>query len=1128
MNRPLLLAAIPLFLASSALAQANYAESFQGVGTGTDSLGGPSTLAGRGWVFRNQSRVASSGYSPYWTEYPAVGHVGSSLGHGAFAIWQTSQSKVSAWAIVPAIPNQQAGDPVTIWASAWTNAFGENNASIECRYSPTGGTSTGSGENAVGDFTQVLFTITRANTSGWTRFSANLPGTGRIAFRLVLGPFVTSSEFTGGFNIDSLQVGNPPPTPYPLPVAGQTVHWTTAHSPVQINTAATGQSPTIPAGGTVIVDPGVEVRFGSGVRFDVGGVLDVQGSAAAPVRFRGPGSMNILDGGLATVAHADVQSFTDLINGGRASFVDCAFSDPSLPTGFSYGGPGDVGRRFFDGNLSYSRQIVSLERCTFGQGCQVSLVRGWLAARDCTFTRGQNVSTNPGPEGGEAIFVVGNSILDNVTVDGGYIDLMQNHDQYRYLGNLNIAGNPHGPGIRLEGGGNYLIDPSVTLQGHKWPINIGVNSAGILPGSRLPTAGNAFNEIPDTDDSAPLDEKVYWADAGIPYVVNTIGGVHGQVTILPGVTVKIPENTTFGFDTDSNGAAMPVFLGEPERPIRFITYTPGARWNGIGIGNARWFGTRWDWCIIEDSKFGAGAAELPIALDNCIFRNNIRALGGSSPVSIRKCTFENNVYSYSGERFAPLHEVDGFLDANHPANPNTFINNRGDAGPDYEFSFLPGGGLIARSRHNSLEDTDSDARNNWWGTADGPYHPEYNPTGAGDSVFFGVDAGGFLTPFLTEAPTSNPPPVVRFVTPPLAAVIPGEKVIFQWTARDDGRIVTQRVYYSPVSNFDENMQLLAELPPIARSFEWTVPAAGTSPASVEEFFRVVAVDDLGQEGIADVPMVITNPGAIAGTLTPSPAISGTFTPGAGPAVCFTASQFGIAMNASMELDNDETGFSLGGMYPQAGVTCLSLASQMPDVSTDRARIRYDYIATLNQVKSFYGPYFAIRPDALLGDAAPTVTLTSSHTGQSYPGGSVIPIRWTASDDEALRGFDIRASYDGGTRWFIVARDLPAAARAYDWRLPGSTGIASVQLRVVAKDLRFQNTSAESGLFAITSGDVFSGCLADFNNDGGVSVQDIFEFLSAYFSASPAADVNHADGVTLQDIFDFLVAYFAGC
>jgi hypothetical protein len=56
----------------------------------------------------------------------------------------------------------------------------------------------------------------------------------------------------------------------------------------------------------------------------------------------------------------------------------------------------------------------------------------------------------------------------------------------------------------------------------------------------------------------------------------------------------------------------------------------------------------------------------------------------------------------------------------------------------------------------------------------------------------------------------------------------------------------------------------------------------------------------------------------------------------------------------------------------------------------------------------------------------------------------------------------------------------------------------------------------------------AGCVGDFNNSGSVTVQDIFDFLIAYFANSPAADVNGVGGVTVQDIFDFLISYFAGC
>lgn len=54
------------------------------------------------------------------------------------------------------------------------------------------------------------------------------------------------------------------------------------------------------------------------------------------------------------------------------------------------------------------------------------------------------------------------------------------------------------------------------------------------------------------------------------------------------------------------------------------------------------------------------------------------------------------------------------------------------------------------------------------------------------------------------------------------------------------------------------------------------------------------------------------------------------------------------------------------------------------------------------------------------------------------------------------------------------------------------------------------------------------CRANFNQSGGVTVQDMFDYLAAYFNGLPAADFNGVSGVTVQDIFDYLAAYFVGC
>ncbi|MCC6322909.1 MAG: hypothetical protein IT438_15905 [Phycisphaerales bacterium] len=86
--------------------------------------------------------------------------------------------------------------------------------------------------------------------------------------------------------------------------------------------------------------------------------------------------------------------------------------------------------------------------------------------------------------------------------------------------------------------------------------------------------------------------------------------------------------------------------------------------------------------------------------------------------------------------------------------------------------------------------------------------------------------------------------------------------------------------------------------------------------------------------------------------------------------------------------------------------------------------------------------------------------------------------------------------------------------------------------------------SEAYFFRVAEGSSVSceTCLADFNCSGMISVQDIFDFLTSYFSncdeagypqpvSTPCflgADVNDSGAVSVQDIFDFLAAYFSGC
>jgi hypothetical protein len=63
------------------------------------------------------------------------------------------------------------------------------------------------------------------------------------------------------------------------------------------------------------------------------------------------------------------------------------------------------------------------------------------------------------------------------------------------------------------------------------------------------------------------------------------------------------------------------------------------------------------------------------------------------------------------------------------------------------------------------------------------------------------------------------------------------------------------------------------------------------------------------------------------------------------------------------------------------------------------------------------------------------------------------------------------------------------------------------------------------------------CIADFNGVGGVSIQDVFDFVGAWFAGCTAAgpgpclnsaDVDGSPGITVEDVFAYLAAWFAGC
>ena len=111
---------------------ANFFEGFENVGN----------LTNQGWIFRNQS--SPLGNQSWMQGFIGNGWPAPQAGAGYMAVTSKSTDqfggRVSNWAILPAILGQQAGDAVHFYL---IDVSSSNINTLQVRYAPTGGTSTG-------------------------------------------------------------------------------------------------------------------------------------------------------------------------------------------------------------------------------------------------------------------------------------------------------------------------------------------------------------------------------------------------------------------------------------------------------------------------------------------------------------------------------------------------------------------------------------------------------------------------------------------------------------------------------------------------------------------------------------------------------------------------------------------------------------------------------------------------------------------------------------------------------------------------------------------------------------------------------------------------------------------------
>jgi hypothetical protein len=804
----------------------------------------------------------------------------------------------------------------------------------------------------------------------------------------------------------------------PIPAPGQSVTWTLANSPYEIC-----QNITIPSTSTVIVEAGVQINFDPDMQVIVAGTMHLQGQAGQRIVLQAPAvfpPIIEIDGGIFDASFSDFTGQVRVENGANVALLDSSF----------LGSNGVLWAQ----ELPTTGPFIRIERCTFDSSsatiCDAItvLTDNVFNSATCFLLRGFADVT-----------------ATNTFTSGSFSVTREESFQPFYINGVH-ASNSTTAGLVLSGG-NYSVGIDTVLQNSPYPVAL---EGGLLPDSAIPLTGNTINAI--NVGNGGFAGRGRWSQIALPYRLTqpTTDLPGGDLTIDPGVIVEATDpDAALRFRSTRHS----VLKGLPDTPIIFRGLN-GQLWDGFLFATNATTGCRLEYCTVENANFGVISTDNWLYVDSCRFTNNTVGANMNTfgAITFAKTRFITNS---TGVNF----DLQGNPFLNSPFTPNSFEDN--------------GAGIDAFTAGSS-----ADARNCWWNDPTGPTTPR-NPGGQGDSIIGAGEPGVQCSPFLTSPPDfNNTPPVVRMIGPGLTQLyaspdlqIPdflldqGTKYILSWTGQDNDAIVSQRIDFSPDGHFpDRYFTLVSDIPASARSWEITIPNPGFAASNQPQFLRVVSTDAAGQEGWDEAPVLVPS-GNITGDLTITTNLSGqTFTGGQPiPDMDWSGSVNGGTITPVVVLESDGAGIAglnIGGH----GV----FFQNFPFVSTNRARLALQVRNNSNDVKWFFADgHFSIRHDSRLGFEAPGVDLKFPVGGESFPGGTIIPISWTATASEGLRSFDIQGSYDSGRTWHLIVRDLPSTAVSYDWQLPPSSGIADVRVRVMARDVRFQNSSATSGPFSIT-------------------------------------------------------------
>lgn len=836
----------------------------------------------------------------------------------------------------------------------------------------------------------------------------------------------------------------------PFPGPGETVRWTLAMSPIVIDSDR-----MIVEEGTVVVEPGVVVQIAANKRLTVQGTLTGEGSQAQTIVLQGgpDGGVEVGGAGRLELGFAEIACRVTENNGSRVTLRDSVVRDGA-------------------GGFGLGRTALNIfERCVIEQ----DFFEPWgtLVMRDVELT-------------GSTIRLMHYNRLDNVTAHAPIQFIAGCQDVF--IDNVHVTGVADGAGLDAHPGtwtsADVLLGANNTLGGNRYPVRLG--GPGLHPGAAVPATGNTNNAILlDAGGGGLRYNRTTWPDLGVPYHVVGDVMVQGAVDVDPGLRFQAAPESTLRFTATQSDYRI---RGTPERPLRFEALDPGQGWYGVGLyGGVN---------LVEHATIRDAAVAIAGVVGGVQHVGEVLLQGNR--IGIRP---SNSFLYVSGTRFfgndIGAEEDSGNifvgLDLDGGNRPNLFEGNalavHGIMGSSGAWLRIP-------------------AENNWWNAPDGPGG---ELGGSGDPVTSNTDP----FPFLTARPDlSDTPPVVRLVTRPYLYALPGETLILEWDARDDGSVVSQEIVVQTTQN--EWITLASGLPGSARSAEVVLPP-GLARA------RIVATDDAGQSSFEQFGLIVP-PQAPAGTVGFHTDVSRGFTGGEEISVCYDALGVTRGVQVYLELGGEER-WVRGPAGNPGTDKCASSDLRIPYISTDRARLAIDGSGG-NNTEWYFSDFFEIRPPAELGDQPPRVAMTSPAHGAVFAGGTTIPIAWTASDDDGLREFKIQYSTNGGHTWHTLRHRLPGDQRSFDWRLPPSAGIDDLRLRVVAADLHFQSSAAgDDSVVSVTPG---AGCRADLDGSGTLTLNDFVVFRNLYVLGDLAADFDNSGALTLNDFVQYRNAYVAGC